>query len=644
MRKYTHWQKIILFILFFAVFNFSPTQATNLLPAKAKAGMDRILTFIGGAFRSGPSYTPPLVYTPAVEAMHSLFESKDLNSNFALIKNKASRKDNSINGFFGNIVKSIVSALKDVLAEQIVYNKKKRGVYSIYTPKSFKKRWKIPIIKNIYDFDRLLIRMNYNLVFSTAQKRIITNIIMQIQRNILMGEKNPEKIRECTTQLFLAGPPGTAKTQLAYLISEVTGLPVIVISVSSLILLKGMAIRVLTELFLEAKMEKCFIFTDETEVILMKRSEIIAQNNAARARFNKKDSDFSSIIYDLFTVYLALTGNKSINIIAATNKPDILDPAIRRRFEHVVEMDLPERHIRKLIFLKYFARYGIRFSDSSLTKAAEIGALHTGDFQHDSNSKNALNSFSGSEIQGICIRLTEMNKPVKQRNNQMISISSTTDLVNVIQNRISIHKLFGADVRMSGGGNLSKDGLISDQSVIKNEEDRMARGKKKAVTADVISRLQLMHKIQKPRGKSQTEIYNIKFKQKLLYRDKKTQIIQDNAMAEINVKDNMCNRPSMQNQVRKKNITFGFAQINYFIKPEDSSITDQKQIECVIQRKVSYNKTDKVINNLVEGNVSEEKVKEINNSTVIEGVRRIRQKSKKPLQTVIIQVLKKSDF
>ena len=135
MRKYTHWQKIILFILFFAVFNFSPTQATNLLPAKAKAGMDRILTFIGGAFRSGPSYTPPLVYTPAVEAMHSLFESKDLNSNFALIKNKASRKDNSINGFFGNIV------------NKLFIIKKNEGFIASTHPKASKKDGKFLLSK-----------------------------------------------------------------------------------------------------------------------------------------------------------------------------------------------------------------------------------------------------------------------------------------------------------------------------------------------------------------------------------------------------------------------------------------------------------------------------------------------------------------
>jgi hypothetical protein len=608
--------------------------------AKLRIKLNQYSAIMAGIFHSAPSYTPKAIYSPAVSAMHELFEGKKLSNNFAAIKNKTMMKDNSINSFFVNIVKALVGTLKDVLAEQITYNKKKKSVYSIYIPKSFQKQWKIPIIRSIYDFDKLLVAIGSNLIFSDAQKRSITLILMQIQRNILSGNKNPEKIRECTTQLFLAGPPGTAKTQLAYLISEVTGLPIIVLSVSSLILLKGMAIRVLTELFLEAKMEKCFVFTDETEVILMKRSEIIAQNNVARARFNKKDSDFSSIIYDLFTVYLALTGNKSINIIAATNKPDILDPAIRRRFEHVMEMDLPERHIRKKIFLKYFLRYGIRFSDASLTQAAEIGALHTGEFSKDIK----LNNFSGSEIQGICIRLVEMNKPIKQKNNKMISITNTTDLVNTIQNRISIHRIFGADVRMSSAGGVGKDGLIDDQSVLKNEEDRMARGKRKAVAHDVISRIELMHKIMKPTGLSEVENYNLSFRRKMLNRQHKTFLLEENIVKELTNEDNNYIQAMTQRKTRGKNIVFGFSQVNYFIPNDKGKKFTSDNDNCIIQIGKNQDNTNKIITSIVDGIVSQQRLSQRTNDTVMEQGNKKRQGKNAPLERSLLKILKKDNL
>ncbi|HVM39804.1 MAG TPA: ATP-dependent zinc metalloprotease FtsH, partial [Acidimicrobiia bacterium] len=171
--------------------------------------------------------------------------------------------------------------------------------------------------------------------------------------------KNPEKFREIGARIpkgvLLVGPPGTGKTLVARAVAGEAGVPFISVSGSDFMeMFVGVGAARVRDLFETAKKESpAIIFIDEIDSIGRKRGAGLGGGHDEREQtLNQLLSEM-----DGFEV------NEGIVMMAATNRPDILDPALLRpgRFDRQVLVPLPTQEERRLI-LEVHAK-DKRFSD-----------------------------------------------------------------------------------------------------------------------------------------------------------------------------------------------------------------------------------------------------------------------------------------
>ncbi|PRT53587.1 putative AAA domain-containing protein C16E9.10c [Wickerhamiella sorbophila] len=176
----------------------------------------------------------------------------------------------------------------------------------------------------------------------------IDNIIAQILELLAMPLSHPEiYVRlgsEIPRGVLLHGPPGCGKTVLANAIANELGVPFINVSAPSVVSgMSGESEKKLRDIFEEAKeLAPCLVFIDEIDAITPKRESV--QREMERR-----------IVAQLLTcmddVALEKTGGRPVMIIGATNRPDAIDPALRRggRFDHEISMSVPDQESRKRI-------------------------------------------------------------------------------------------------------------------------------------------------------------------------------------------------------------------------------------------------------------------------------------------------------
>lgn len=144
--------------------------------------------------------------------------------------------------------------------------------------------------------------------------------------------------------VLLHGPPGCGKTMLANAFAATLGVSFIPLSAPSLVAgMSGESEKKIREVFKEAKrMAPCLVFIDEIDVIMGKRE--IAQREMEKR-----------IVAQMLTcmddMTLEKTDGKSVIILAATNRPDSLDPALRRagRFNKEINLGVPNEEAREKI-------------------------------------------------------------------------------------------------------------------------------------------------------------------------------------------------------------------------------------------------------------------------------------------------------
>ncbi|RWQ99677.1 putative AAA family ATPase/60S ribosome export protein Rix7 [Paecilomyces variotii] len=144
--------------------------------------------------------------------------------------------------------------------------------------------------------------------------------------------------------VLLHGPPGCGKTMIANAFAADLGVPFIAVSAPSIVSgMSGESEKALREHFEEAKkMAPCLIFIDEIDAITPKRE-------SAQREMEKR------IVAQLLTCMddLALdkTDGKPVIVLAATNRPDSLDPALRRggRFDKEINLSVPSEPVREQI-------------------------------------------------------------------------------------------------------------------------------------------------------------------------------------------------------------------------------------------------------------------------------------------------------
>ena len=144
--------------------------------------------------------------------------------------------------------------------------------------------------------------------------------------------------------VLLHGPPGCGKTMIANAFAAELGVPFISLSAPSIVSgMSGESEKALREHFEEAKkMAPCLVFIDEIDAITPKRE-------SAQREMEKR------IVAQLLTcmddLALEKTGGKAVIVMAATNRPDSLDPALRRggRFDKEINMSVPDERVREQI-------------------------------------------------------------------------------------------------------------------------------------------------------------------------------------------------------------------------------------------------------------------------------------------------------
>ncbi len=180
--------------------------------------------------------------------------------------------------------------------------------------------------------------------------------------------------------ILIFGLPGTGKTLLAKAVAHET--EVNFISIKGPELLSkwvGESAKAVREIFRKARSAApCIIFFDEIDAIAAKRSD------SSNSRVNEQ------VVAQILTEMDGLEELKDVVLLAATNRPDLLDPALLRsgRFGRHVEVPLPNKNSRIQIFM-------IHLKDRPIDEDVDIEKL-----------AERLEGFTGADIKGICEEAT----------------------------------------------------------------------------------------------------------------------------------------------------------------------------------------------------------------------------------------------
>ena len=201
--------------------------------------------------------------------------------------------------------------------------------------------------------------------------------------------KNPKKFQTMGARIpkgvLLVGPPGTGKTLLARAVAGEANVPFYYISGSDFVeLFVGIGASRVRDMFKQAKMNApCLIFIDEIDAVGRQRGTGLGGGHDEREQ----------TLNQLLTEMDGFGANEGIIIIAATNSPDVFDPALLRpgRFDRQVTVALPDKNARieilkvharnktldKSVTLEYLAKRTPGFSGADLENLLNEAALLT---------------------------------------------------------------------------------------------------------------------------------------------------------------------------------------------------------------------------------------------------------------------------
>lgn len=178
--------------------------------------------------------------------------------------------------------------------------------------------------------------------------------------------KNPRKFNELGARIpkgvLLYGPPGTGKTLLARAVAGEAGVPFFSISGSDFVeMFVGVGASRVRDLFEQAKKNSpCIVFIDEIDAVGRQRGAGLGGGH------DEREQTLNQLLVEMD----GFNANEGIIIIAATNRPDILDPALLRpgRFDRQITVDVPDVNGRKEIL-------NVHVKGKPLDETVDLGVL-----------------------------------------------------------------------------------------------------------------------------------------------------------------------------------------------------------------------------------------------------------------------------
>ena len=166
--------------------------------------------------------------------------------------------------------------------------------------------------------------------------------------------KHPKKYKELGAKIpkgvLLVGNPGTGKTMLARAVAGEAGVPFFSISGSEFVeMFVGVGASRVRDLFSKAKKNApCIIFIDEIDAVGRKRGSGMGGGH------DEREQTLNQILVEMD----GFDGDTNVIVLAATNRADVLDPALLRpgRFDRRVTITLPERKDREAILKVHFKK------------------------------------------------------------------------------------------------------------------------------------------------------------------------------------------------------------------------------------------------------------------------------------------------